>query len=82
MRQLRERRAPERSARPREYGERCIEFELRRATNDEVEELRRADALKAMGVDLTQHMVAVESAKPDRHVRVESSVAPGHFTST
>jgi len=29
-----------------------------------------------MGVDLTQYMVAVESAKPDRHVRVESSVAP------
>jgi len=42
-----------------------------RARNDE--ELRRSAELKKMGVDLTQYMCVSAQAKPDAHVRVESS---------
>ena len=48
--------------------------ELRRGCTDE--ELRRAEGLQAMGVDLTKYLVAVESAKPDRHIRVDSTAGP------
>ena len=34
------------------------------------------DRLQAMGVDLTKYLVAVESAKPDRHIRVDSTAGP------
>lgn len=50
------------------------EAELRRGGTDE--ELRRAEGLQAMGVDLTKYLVAVESAKPDRHIRVDSTAGP------
>mmetsp|Transcript_11605 Transcript_11605/g.23634 ORF Transcript_11605/g.23634 Transcript_11605/m.23634 type:complete len:460 (-) Transcript_11605:207-1586(-) len=52
----------------------AVDAELRRGLNDE--ELRRAEGLQAMGVDLTKYLVAVESTKPDRHIRVESTAGP------
>ena len=52
----------------------AADAELRRGGTDE--ELRRAEGLQAMGVDLTKYLVAVESAKPDRHIRVDSTAGP------
>ena len=52
----------------------AVDAELRRGCNDE--ELRRTEGLQTMGVELTQYLVAVESAKPDRHIRVDSTAGP------
>ena len=52
----------------------AADAELRRDCTDE--ELRRAEGLQAVGVDLTKYLVAVESAKPDRHIRVDSTAGP------
>ena len=56
----------------------AIAAEQLRATTDE--QLRRAEGLKGMGVDLTKYLCAVEMTKPDKHIRVDAGAAPAlHF---
>ena len=40
------------------------------------EELRRFEALKGMGVDLTKYMCTVGDRQPDQHIRIDSVEQP------
>jgi len=52
------------------------EAEVKAAALKNDEELRRYEALKRMGVDLTKYMCTVGDRQPDQHIRIDSAGPP------
>ena len=40
------------------------------------DERKKYEGLTALGVDLTQYLVALATARPDSHLKIDSQVAP------
>ena len=52
------------------------ETEVKALALSHEEELRRFEALKGMGVDLTKYMCTLADRQPDQHIRIDSAAQP------
>merc|ERR1719164_44629 len=53
-----------------------LELRAAQLAAESAQELQKYEAMKALGVDLTQLLVAQAAATPDQHIRLEHGGAP------
>jgi len=54
----------------------AVELQSTLADATRAAELQKYETLKGLGVDLTQYLVALATARPDSHLKIDSNTAP------